>query len=227
MTFHYVRVEEAIASDGLRMVVVGEVPSPWGEAAKGIFHVKQLEWVAVRLAQDDDTLITWTGGHRSAPVAIYRNERPRSGWAEILLLAERLAPTPSWLPTDAAERTLVFGLAHEIFTWPQNTATAPRRDVTPLPWSGRCSACWRDASRPSMRPGAGTMSAAPCRRPTSIAQRPWRISDRCRPSNAQCAKASGQPSKMRDAMTDAALDPILLEHRDWIYAKHLGLPLSL
>jgi glutathione S-transferase len=96
------------------MVVVGEVPSPWGEAAKGIFHVKQLEWVAVRLAQDDDTLITWTGGHRSAPVAIYRNERPRSGWAEILLLAERLAPTPSWLPTDAAERTLVFGLAHEI-----------------------------------------------------------------------------------------------------------------
>jgi hypothetical protein len=31
----------------------------------------------------------------------------------------------------------------------------------------------------------------------------------------------------RDARTDAALDPILLEHRDRMYATHLELPLSL
>lgn len=30
-----------------------------------------------------------------------------------------------------------------------------------------------------------------------------------------------------DAQTEAALDPILFEHRDMIYAKHLELPLSL
>ena len=35
MTFEYVSVEQAMARGGLRMVVVGDVPSPWGEAAKG------------------------------------------------------------------------------------------------------------------------------------------------------------------------------------------------
>jgi hypothetical protein len=45
---------------------------------------------------------------------MYNNERPRAGWAEILLLSERLAPNPSLLPKDAVDRALVFGLAHEI-----------------------------------------------------------------------------------------------------------------
>jgi hypothetical protein len=31
----------------------------------------------------------------------------------------------------------------------------------------------------------------------------------------------------RDAQTEAALDPLLLEHRDMMYAEHLELPLSL
>ena len=52
MAFEYVGVDEAIKRRGLRMVVVGDVPSPWGEAAKGIFHIKGIEWVAVRLAYD-------------------------------------------------------------------------------------------------------------------------------------------------------------------------------
>jgi len=38
MTFQYVSAEEAIGRGGLRMVVVGGVPSPWGEAAKGVLH---------------------------------------------------------------------------------------------------------------------------------------------------------------------------------------------
>ena len=113
MTFQYVSVEEAIKRPGLRMVVVGDVPSPWGEAAKGILHIKGIEWVAVRLSYDNEALKEWAG-QRSGPVAIYNNERPRSGWAEILLLAERLAPRPSLLPANPAERALVFGLAHEI-----------------------------------------------------------------------------------------------------------------
>lgn len=31
----------------------------------------------------------------------------------------------------------------------------------------------------------------------------------------------------RDAQTEAALDPILFEHRDMMYGEHLELPLSL
>jgi hypothetical protein len=53
-------------------------------------------------------------GQRSGPILMYNNEWPRAGWAEILLLSERLTPNPSLLPKDAAERALVFGLAHEI-----------------------------------------------------------------------------------------------------------------
>jgi hypothetical protein len=41
-------------------------------------------------------------------------------------------------------------------------------------------------------------------------------------------EASARASfETRDARTEAALDPILFEHRDMMYAKHLELPLSL
>ena len=59
MTFPYVSVEEAIVRRGVRMVVVGNVPSPWGEAAKGILHIKGIEWAAVRLAYDSEALQQW------------------------------------------------------------------------------------------------------------------------------------------------------------------------
>ena len=113
MTFAYVSVEEAIERRGVRMVVVGNVPSPWGEAAKGILHIKGIEWAAVRLAYDSEALQQWAG-QRNGPVLIYDDERPRSGWAEILLLAERLAPAPPLIPAKADERALAFGFAHEI-----------------------------------------------------------------------------------------------------------------
>ena len=113
MTFQYVSVDEAIKRSGVRMVVVGGVPSPWGEAAKGILRVKNIAWAAVRLVYDSEPLKEWAG-QRSGPILMYNNERPRAGWAEILLLSERLAPNPSLLPKDAADRALVFGLAHEI-----------------------------------------------------------------------------------------------------------------
>jgi glutathione S-transferase len=113
MTFAYASVEEAIVRRGVRMVVVGNVPSPWGEAAKGILHIKGIEWAAVRLAYDSEALQQWAG-QRNGPVLIYDDERPRSGWAEILLLAERLAPAPPLIPAKADERALAFGLAHEI-----------------------------------------------------------------------------------------------------------------
>jgi hypothetical protein len=56
MSFEYVSVEEAIKRRGLRMVVVGDVPSPWGEAAKGFLHINGIEWVAVRLTYDNEPL---------------------------------------------------------------------------------------------------------------------------------------------------------------------------
>ncbi len=114
MSFDYVSVEDAVQRPGLRMVVVGGVPSPWGEAAKGIPHVKGLAWAAVRLDHASDALKQWTGGRCDGPVLIHNDEPPRHAWDQILLLAERQAPEPAILPHDAADRACAMGLAHEI-----------------------------------------------------------------------------------------------------------------
>jgi len=113
MTFPYISVEDAITRPGLRMIVVGGVPSPWGEAAKGLLHIKRIDWAAVRLVYDSEALKEWAG-ERSGPVAIYDNEKPRTRWNDILLLAERLSPEPALLPNDPAERALPLGEAARI-----------------------------------------------------------------------------------------------------------------
>src|SRR5262245_8527682 len=112
MGFEYIGVDDAIGRRGLRMVVVGNVPSSWGEAAKGFFHIKKLGWTAVRLVYDDEKLAQWAG-RLDGPVAFYESEPPRSGWEEILALAERLAPAPALLPADAAQRARVLALSRE------------------------------------------------------------------------------------------------------------------
>lgn len=256
MTFQYVSVQEAIARSGLRMVVVGDVPSPWGEAAKGIFHIKGLDWVAVRLAYDDDALKDWAG-QRSGPVAIYGSERPRAGWAEILLLAERLAPAPALVPADAAERALVFGLAHEIC------------GEAGLGWSRRLQlvhAGLHDAGGFSERVAKyvgkkyGYSPAVGMAAPARVAQVLRMLAARLTTQRAagsryyvgdsptavdvysatfmamfgplpaeQCRMdaASRAAFELREPITDAALDPILFGHRDMMYTRHLELPLSL
>lgn len=256
MTFQYVSVEDAIGRAGLRMVVVGDVPSPWGEAAKGIFHIKGLPWVAVRLAYDSDALKDWAG-QRSGPVAIYDDERPRSGWADILLLAERLAPVPSLLPADAAERALVFGLAHEIcgeagLGWsrrlqlvhaglhnaggfservakyvgkkygygPEAGAVASARVAQLLRMLGaRLNAQRAAGSRYFV---GDSLTAVDVYGATFMAMFKPLPPDQC-PMDA----ASRAAFELRDPQADAALDPMLIEHRDMMYTRHLELPLSL
>jgi glutathione S-transferase len=111
----WLEVEQAIDLPGMRLVLSRGFAGPWGEAAKGILHVKRIPFtrVAQYSGMPNETLGRWTG-QTGAPVAVYGKERPRSGWAEILLQAERLAPEPRLVPRDPAERALLFGLSHEI-----------------------------------------------------------------------------------------------------------------
>jgi len=111
----YLSVQEARQHDGLRIALSAGVPAPWSEAAKAIFAVKQIPYVAVAQAVgvDNDDLVAWTG-HRNAPTAMYRDEPPRVTWLDILNLAERLAPTPSLVPVDIEERILMNGLLNEL-----------------------------------------------------------------------------------------------------------------
>lgn len=111
----YIEVEDAIDLPGLRLVLTAGVPGPWGEAAKAIFHVKRIEFTPVRqrAGEDSEALRRWTG-QSGAPAAMYERERPRTGWAEILLLAERLEAEPRLVPRDPSQRSIMFGLCHEI-----------------------------------------------------------------------------------------------------------------
>jgi len=111
----FVSIAEARAAGGLRMACIRRIPSPWQEAAKGIFHVKGLECLYAAQAEDDmDEAIADWAGDSSIPVVAYRNEKLRTGWVEILMLAERLAGEPRLIPEDAGARAWMFGLAHEI-----------------------------------------------------------------------------------------------------------------
>jgi glutathione S-transferase len=256
MTFEYVSVEEAMKRGGLRMVVVGDVPSPWGEAAKGVLHIKGIEWVAVRLAYDSEALKSWAG-ERSGPIAIYEQERPRSGWAEILLLAERLAPAPSLLPSDPAERAQVFGLAHEIcgeggLGWSrrlqlvhaglQKAGGFPERVAKYLGKKYGYSPEIGAASGRRMAELLG-MLAARLKAQRKAGSR-YYVGDSLSATDVYSATFTGmfrplppEQCKMdastraafeaRDPQTQAALDPILFEHRDMMYAEYLELPLSL
>ena len=111
----YLDVAAARDQKGLRLVLTAGVPGPWGEAAKGLFYTKGIDYAAVRQdgGGENAELAAWTG-QANAPQAIYEDEPARSGWAEILLLAERLAPEPSLIPSDPQQRAMMFGLLFEI-----------------------------------------------------------------------------------------------------------------
>jgi glutathione S-transferase len=256
MAFQYIGVEEARKRGGLRMVVVGGVPSPWGEAAKGILHIKGIEWAAVRLVYDSESLREWAG-QRSGPVAIYDKEHPRSGWAEILLLAERLAPIPALLPADPAERALVFGIAHEIcgeagLGWSrrlqlihaglENAGGFPEQVAKYLGKKYGYRPETGVAATPRVVELLG-MLAARLRAQYETGSR-YYVGNSLTAidvygatfmalfgplPHAQCAMSASTRAAFatRDARTEAALDPILFKHRDMMYAEYLELPLSL
>lgn len=115
MAENYVSVAEAKMAGGLRLVVTRGVPNPWGEAAKGLLHIKRIPHV--RVAHDpgaaNEDLIAWTGLN-NAPIAILNDEPPRAGWPEIIMLAERLAPTPTLVPDNERDRAMMFGMIHAL-----------------------------------------------------------------------------------------------------------------
>ena len=256
MGFEYVSVEEAIARDGLRMVVVGGVPSPWGEAAKGILHIKGIDWVAVRLAYDSELLKQWAG-QRSGPVAVYDDEAPRAGWREILLLAERLAPTPALLPEDPTACALVLELANGIcgeggLGWTrrlQLVETGLRgAGGFPARVAGYLAKKYGHSDEAGAAAGARVVELLGALAARLAAQRAagsdYYVGDSVTAADvyaaavlalfrplpqAQCEMDATTRASLEtlDAPTAAALDPLLFAHRNMMYARHLELPLSL
>ena len=111
----YRSIADARTLDGLRLILTAGVPGPWSESAKAVFRARGVPYTPIEqeLGGDNEEQVSWLG-IRNAPVALYNDEKPRSGWAEILFLAERLGSGPSLIPEDPFDRALMFGLAHEI-----------------------------------------------------------------------------------------------------------------
>ena len=256
MPFEYITVDEAIARDGLRMVVVSNVPSPWGEAAKGIFHVKGLDWAAVRLAYDNPALDAWAG-QQSGPVAIYNDEPPKDGWEDILLLAERLAPEPRLLPEADTDRNAVLSLSGNIIG-SRGLAWWRRLQLVAAGLNGQGGFPEPVAKYIGAKYGFdAAMGAAASDQTVGLLNT---LSDRLKAQKAaghdylfgealsaadvycaaamalfaplpeaQCAMNPNTRGAFntQDAATQAALDPALIAHRDMMYTQHLELPLSL
>ena len=109
MGIQFVDLETAKAASGLRLVLLTSAPSPWSDSVLALVAAKQLDAVAVRLAAGDAETARWSGV-ANAPAALFAGELPRSGWAEILSLLERLAP--GHIPPE--HRVELFGLGHEL-----------------------------------------------------------------------------------------------------------------
>lgn len=254
----YVEVSEAIRMPGLRLVLSAGVPGPWGESAKSIFHVKGIPYTRVRQlgGMENPELLAWTG-RDNAPLAIYQGEAARDGWAEILDLAERLAPEPPLVPDDIEQRVRMFGLSREIcgengFGWlrrlmllapmyaegvPEATRTIARRLGGKYGYSAEAVAASGPRAASILRLLSRELLAQ------RAAGSPYFIGDSLTALDIYwaCFAALFQPlpeplcpmpQMLRSAYlaTDptlrAAADPILLEHRDYIYERHLELPLD-
>jgi glutathione S-transferase len=254
----YLSVAEAQKLPGLRLVLTAYMPGPWGEAAKAVLSVRNVQYVPVeqKAMEKNDDLYAWTG-MRNAPIAVLDTEAPQSSWLEILLLAERLGSGPCLLPADPIERALVLGFSTEICS------------TDGFGWSRRLELMGRGSTRNP--PGSSTfdmqrMTGSYGVRPQAIARAPARMIGVMQGLATQLKRqqAAGSdylvgkqlsacdlhwacfagfvsplpaadcpmPDFMRENYTHltpelaAALDPVLLRHRDMIYRKHIGLPMD-
>ncbi|MGF1454800.1 MAG: hypothetical protein ACFB6R_05405 [Alphaproteobacteria bacterium] len=252
----YVDAAQARTMTGLRLALTKGVPGPWSESAKSVFHVKGIPFTPVAQyggGQNED-LVAWTG-HRNAPVAVYNDEPPRSGWLEILMLAERLAPEHSLLPADLDARVEVIGLSNEIcgeggFGWCRRTFMFPDRSVSDealgeaLSTMRNAYGFWGMAPAESAERCAGIMRHLSARLwSQKLKDRPYLFGEQLTCADIYWASFSQlvEPlpeevnpmppfvRKMYATAPDpvkAAFDPLLRAHRDFIFQTHLVYPLQ-
>lgn len=252
----WIGIAEARELSGLRLVLLRGLPSPWSVAARAILELKRIPFQAVCRSPQDapDALREWTG-QDSFPAAMYDDERPRTGWAEILLLAERLGDKPRLIPTDPYERAFAFGFSHEIcgemgLAWCRRLMGLAARLRT-------------DASDPYVQEFARKYGSSPegmdraTQRVVDVlrllarqlrqqreAEREFLVGDALSAVDVYWAAFCNLVSPLSedrmpltpevrraftadDPQVRLALDPLLLEHRDRVYERYLRLPVEL
>ncbi len=252
----YVEVREARRMGGLRLALTKGVPGPWSQSAKSIFQIKGIPYTAVAQygGYENADLVDWTGC-RNAPVAVYEDQPPRSRWDDILHLAERLQSAPRLIPEAIEERIQVIGISTELcgeggFGWCRRLAMLPPPHMSDAEAGDGWSRMRADygglalTAEEGARHCAGIMVMLAARLHEQ-ARKGSRYLVGCSLSAADIYWAcfsqivrplpdevNPMPRFLRqvyaaqDPAIEVALDPILLDHRDYIYHTHLGLPLE-
>jgi glutathione S-transferase len=244
----FVDLDTARTTRGLRLVVASGIPSPWSEAAKGIFRLEGIPFVAVRLGPFDKEVRQWTRA-RNAPVAMFDDEPARTGWADILELSQRLAPRPSLIPAAPADRVRMFGLAHELMgeggvlwcgrllTIAEGLATEGARGFPPMvgqylaPRYG-FAPDRLPAARARVGEGVSLLAEALGRQPYFFGDRPTALDVYSAAATnildplpeEKCAILPPIRHAFESMKGVLAVPPTLLEHRDRMMERHLELP---
>jgi glutathione S-transferase len=250
----YVAPNDIIAHPGLRLVLVRGVPSPWSQAAKTIFEIKGLSYVAAPLevAGANAEIAAWSG-QNSAPVVAWGAEKPINRWLDILLLAERLAPAPALMPADPRQRALAVGLGHEMLgeggiAWNRRLqmfagAAASGHAGRLAPLIDKYGFSASDAAAAGGRIAATLSMLATELKAQQARGVPFFVGDGLSAVDiwwvatanilaplpaAQCPmrEASRAGFTASDPLIVAALDPVLLDHRDRVFAAHFRDPME-
>lgn len=247
----YVDINEAIKTGGLRIVIVKAMPSAWGIAAKAMMEFKGLDFVCAHQIpmSENPELVAWSGTN-SGPVVAWNDEPPLNRWDDILLLLERLAPEPRLVPETPAERIEVFGIGHEIcgergFGWNRRLdLMRPAAGAQPSPFAHKYHYREDEAAQANTRVIAFMQELAArlkrqkangsdflVGRTVSAADFYWAAFSNfvaIQPQDICPMNPAARPMfENTSAEVAAAIDPILIQHRDRIMRDYYALPLEL
>jgi glutathione S-transferase len=247
---------EIVDYPGLRIVLVKGMPSPWGQAAKTIFEIKGLDYVAAPWlpGEPNSDIVAW-GGEASAPIVAWAKEKPIYRWIDILYLAERLAPQPALIPAHATQRAVMIGLSHEIcgemgIGWNRRLQLFAPAYVSgnPTPGISRMGGKYgyneNDAKAAGERTAASLKALAEQLKSQYARGMRYFIGDALSALDIywtafanlldplpkeQCPmpEAFRPGFTVSDPVVKAALDPLLLEHRSRIYHEYFRNPMEL
>lgn len=249
----YLSVAEARSMPGLRLALGAGTPGAWSISARALFDLRKVPYVPVaqEMGAENRELVAWTG-RRNAPVAVYEDEPAVDNWLDILVLAERLGSGPSLLPDDPIERALAVGFSAEIcgqggFGWSRRVtmmAAAPPPDPqSPLDVIVREYGVRRDTVQDAAARVIGILHGLSMQlHRQRMAGSDYLVGSRLSACDVHWAcfsllvqrlppehcALSPHLEHLFTSMSPemrAAVDPILIEHRDRIWERHIGLPL--
>ncbi len=252
----YRDINEIIRADGLRIVLLQGFPSPWGQAAKAMMEFKGLDYLAAPQVPGGENreLVEWAGVN-SGPVLAWNDEKPIDRWDEILVLLERLAPDKALVPDDPALRVQLFGISHEIcgplgvgwnarlvvFRPIMESGAAPEAIATmAAKWGYRESDVEKAEARliASLHLLADVLKSQRSRGSAyfvgdslTAADFYWTaFSALVKPMAPEIVHLIPDAQALFDNIppaVDAAIDPILLEHRDRTMQAHFAVPMEM